>query len=336
MQRLIPLARNAAFVFTAGFIVHLASERAYWMYTPVWFTEHLLATVEVTLVYTAALGATLWCFARARWQGFHQVVLAGALFGWLVEGVITPVMYQGGPFRLDLPALFVTWHGMVAFVAFFYLPRRLALDGRTRLLAAVASGVGLVWGGWAVTAWLPDSDQVMEWTTDAIWPLRTDPAEFAVFAAVLVLLLALAHVMADRLWPGAEYRPGRGVAVWSGVLLGLFAAATVAAVPWAPVLLGLLAGGVLRLLWRHRRIDGPTPLGALAGRLRARHLLALAPLAVVPIAIYSIAWWLELSEATLEQWRSANIAFQVAFGFASVGWAVWRTLRSPQPVPKPV
>lgn len=317
---------GVGFVLAVSFVVQLASERAYWMYTVHWYTTHALSTIEVTIVYAFAISATLWLLTQARWRGIHQIVLAGAVFGWLVEGIITPVLYEGGVLGLRLAALFAAWHGMMAFVVFWYLPRRLALDGRTWHLAAVSAGAGAVWGSWAITSWLPDSDQILEWTPTAIWPRQTTPGEFALLAVATVLLLAVGHVIQDRVWPELGHRPGRGPLVASALLLSVFAVPTMTTVPWAPIMLVPLVGGAVWAMWRPGR-EGPTPLDALHGRLPIRRLAALAPLAVVSTGIYAVAWTMDLSPRTLEVWRTINIEVQVIVGFAVVAWAAWRTLR---------
>ncbi|MDJ0962236.1 MAG: hypothetical protein QNJ88_16405, partial [Acidimicrobiia bacterium] len=68
----------AAMVFVVGFIVQLNSERAYWFYSPDWFTTQIGETLGVAAFYGFAAAAALWILGRIPYRGTHQLILAGA------------------------------------------------------------------------------------------------------------------------------------------------------------------------------------------------------------------------------------------------------------------
>ena len=104
-------ARLFGFLYLSALLMVMASERVYWYWGGV--------TVESVLIlaafYSLPAAAGLWALSLTRSTKLHQVVLAGAIFGFVVEGVITTVVYADGALPV-FAAMFVGWHGMVAFV----------------------------------------------------------------------------------------------------------------------------------------------------------------------------------------------------------------------------
>ena len=55
--------------------------------------------------------------AHSHAMNLHHVILGGAIFAFLVEGVMIPIIYADGPLPV-FAALFVGWHGLLAVVGF--------------------------------------------------------------------------------------------------------------------------------------------------------------------------------------------------------------------------
>jgi hypothetical protein len=112
-NRAVEAGRFAAFVYLVSIIVVMASERVYWY----WAGSNLESVFEMSAFYVIPTAGALWAMARTRATKIHHVMLAGAFFAFMVEGVLTPIIYMDGPLVV-LAALFVGWHGMLAFVGF--------------------------------------------------------------------------------------------------------------------------------------------------------------------------------------------------------------------------
>lgn len=331
VQSLLGLAS----ILVVGFIVQLSSERAYWMYSTEWFTIRVGDMVMTSLVYAFALTLPILILASIPFSGPHQIVLAGALFGWTVEGVVVQVLHEGGPLDLIFPAMFVGWHGVLSFFGFFYLVRRWLLARRRMTLALVSAVWGAIIGVWATTSWLPDSDQASALHGVAV-PIATTPLEFAGTVGLLVATLAAAHLILDRLW-AEEWRPGRLATLLAGGATITLALGGFSTIPWAPIRYLVLSSIPLAALLAGSRKEGLNLFGVLSGRVRGRDLWALAPAVVVASTVYAIGWLLGPAESAVELIRALLVSLQVALGGALLIWALVRATRdhSPRKAPKP-
>lgn len=314
------------FFALVGFIVELNSERAYWFHSPEWFWGRIGETLGVSLFYGFAAGLALWVLARTSYRGVHQVVLAGAVFAWTVEGVITPVIHEAGPFDPFIPAMFAGWHGLGSFVGLFYLVRRLLIDKRPWILAMASAVYGVVVGLWAVTTWLPDSDDLAAGLEQGGADPAT-PGQYALTMVLVVLALALGHLLLDRVWP-AEWKPGRAAA-W--IFVGgtaAYSATWFPTIPYAPLRYGaLIAIPLLGLFARAHRRSGPTFFQALRGDVVPLHLTALAPAALVSSAVYATVWAFDPDEAAVVSIRDLHVMGQMLGGGVALAWASWRAVR---------
>lgn len=320
-----PIRRLRAFgaVLVVGCIVQLSSERAYWFYSTEWFTTRAWDTALTSLVYAFAVAVPLLILAAVPFSGAHQIVLAGAVFGWTVEGVIVRVLHEGGLFDLFLPAMFVGWHGVLSFFGFFYLVRRWLLDRRISSLALASAGWGGIIGAWAVTTWLPDSDRASESLGAGV--RGVEPLEFAVTIALLLVTLGIAHLILDRLWV-REWRPG-----WGTTILTVGATVSLTLIgftnPWGPIRYLLLVGIPVGALVAGRAPGGSSLFQELSGRIRPRDLWALAPGVVVASIVYAAAWLAAPASANIELARDLLILIQVIVGGAVFVWALLRVVR---------
>ena len=311
-------------VFVVGFIVQLNSERAYWFYSPDWFTTQIGETLGVAAFYGFAAAAALWILGRIPYRGTHQLILAGALFAWTVEGVIVYVLHEAGPLDPFFPAMFAGWHGLLSFVFLAFAVRRWLIAGATRTLGIAATVYGVWWGLWATTSRLPDSDQALA-ATDGV--AATPIAEFAVVTALVTCAVAVGHLLLDRVWP-AGWIPGR-ISGW--IILGstgLYAAASGLAIPWAPFRwAALVAIPVSGLILTRRGSARSNVYSALRGRILPRSLLALAPIGIGASVVYALA--APLPQDVVELLFFSMVLVQMLAGGSALIWAMVRSLRTP-------
>lgn len=321
--RLYASLRTLALLAVVGFILHLSSERAYWFYSPAWFGTRIQDTLITSAFYAFAASLAMWALARISLRGWHQVVLAGAVFAWTVEGVVVYVLHEAGPLDLVFPAMFAGWHGVLSFAGFLVLVRQLLVERRPAALAVWAAGYGVVVGLWATTSWLPDADSTANLADGGTTGIAA-PADYALTMLLVVTSLALAHLLLDRLWDAA-WRPSR-LFGWVAIsATAAMAALGFAAIPYGPIRYVVLVGVPLIALHASgARSDGPPLFAALGGSIRTTHLLALAPAAATASLVYALAWNAGLDQGALEAVRDLHVLGQVVVGGGVMLWAVVR------------
>ncbi len=314
---------TAALLAVVGFILQLNSERSYWMYSPAWFGSRIQETLILSAFYAFAAGLAIWALARIPFRGWHQVLLAGAVFAWTVEGVVVHVLHEAGPLDPVFPAMFAGWHGLLSFAGFLVLVRKLLVERRPIALAAWSTGYGVLAGLWATTSWLPDSDAMSNLGETGI-PRIATPAVYGLTMLLVVTSLAIAHLLLDRIWDAA-WRPSR-LFGWVAIsTTAAVAAAGFAVVPYGPIrYAALVAVPLFALHASGRRSLGPTLFETLGGSIRIRHLLALAPAAAAATVVYTLMWGAGPDRTALEAIRELHVLTQVVVGGGALAWALVR------------
>jgi hypothetical protein len=290
----VALARfvtNTALALATGYVLFFFSERLFWgVFKPgdhagelavPWLAYSVVAYLFLSVVY---------CF-RAR--SASSVFLAGAFFGWLIEGTLVGTLYgteSSAPFPLSLLVTGVSWHALISVWVGWHFLRRALHDARTRRVVAWSILLGLFWGTWTTFLWRE--------TPPVVVPVRA----FATHALAVSLLLTIAYGVIQRVGAGS-FRPrpfGLCVALLG---VGVFYAQQVKAMGVLPLLvLPLLLVVAAAALWRASRIardfpetDGPRPL-------RAASFASLVAMPLVATAVYAgllrAGWWDRVPVAT--------------------------------------
>ncbi len=302
------------------------SERIFWFWSP-GIGGHL----EVSAYYALPVAFTLWAMATYRVSSMWSVLLATPLYAYVTEGVITPVMYTGGPLVPFFPAWFSFWHGVMAFGLVLLAIRWWLVVEAWKPLTGAAVGLGLFWGVWSSTLRLPENANDAELVEDLGEALTVlGPAAFARYTMLFTAVLMLAHWLLGFVWPHS-YTPGRihKVAVGGLVLAG--------ATMWTVVVLWALPMFVTYVAlqrWGLRRhaasADGYDIFARLHGRVRIRALLPLLVIAPTAAGTYATVWKLDPSETTLQVIFYGVIAMQTIAG-AGLTVTALRRVRSIPP-----
>lgn len=128
-------------------------------------------------VYGFAAACFLHFLEKYRVRGWPSLLLAGSLYGWVVEGVVVPQAHEAPPLSYLWTA--VSWHGLVDVLLVWVLLRRLVHGRAPRRTAVVAAGLGLAWGVWATWLATDSPEKLLEhrefvdlaWVTSIGWIL---------------------------------------------------------------------------------------------------------------------------------------------------------------------
>lgn len=320
--------RRFAFVAVSALIMVTGSERIFWYYTDATLAPFL----ELAVFYALPVYAFLWFVDRYQVDDLASLLVAVPVYGYVTEGVLTPILYSGGPTPF-FPIWFSAWHGGLGLLVLWYLLRRWLVAGRLGWVLGLAIALGLFWGTWSVTMWLPENLNDPELAEST--PRIRSALDFARYATITSAVLAAGHwVLGRGLWP-TRYQPSPRVARALALLALIPVVVYTAVYVWAlPMLLALLAV-VVWLLRRHRdRLveDPATPArpGLLAQLSGPVPLVSLAPLAALPIvASGTYAVWIEVqpSESLVRAFMYSTIAVQTAIGAVAMGWSAWSVVR---------
>ena len=206
------------------------SEYLFWSVLP---DDYNLPTFLATLTAYTLTGRVLVCILQfCRVDSLSGLFLAGAIYGWTVEGVVVATMYDDFPINLIWTG--VAWHGLFSVMLVWLYVRKAALWSWPRYAAALVA-VGVLFGIWS-----------------AFWPNEKPgfPTAWGVLADGLIASggFILAQVIYDRA-PAGSFKVTRTEAGFLGLLVLVMFGLQATARP-SPVLAfyPILAGAALALL----------------------------------------------------------------------------------------
>lgn len=299
-------ARRILFILSAGYILMYFSEHMFWArYRP--GTDSLANYLPTWIAYSLAGYAALAVVSVFRVRRAEAVFLAGAVFGWLIEGVVVGTTYENLPLSISFTGL--AWHALISFmIGLWVLPEILARRREFTLPAVI--GIGLFFGAWGIN-----------WNANAA-EYHAPALEFILFVAAATALLIPAY----GIFTALRRSPIRILPAEAGALIPVtlfFFAFQAAAQPVAICVLPVLMGITFFALWRNRRSE--TAGSLLADPLPAVPAWALPAFLLIPVAaagIYLPAVWLGLKIQT-------NILFYLLLmplGFILFFVSLWRIL----------
>jgi len=259
-----------------GYILFFYSERVFWSFLRP--GDKLADLALGWLVYSLLAWVFLLLVRQYRIAAFSALFLAGAVFGWLAEGVVVDTLYGNAtnPFPASISFTGLAWHALISVGIGWYWQAKVLAAGKPAKIAAFSAAVGLGWGLWA--AWWPAE----------LGRANTSLAAFAGHAVVCSVLLILAWIVLGLGRPD-WFRPAKWeMPVLFGVVALFYLGIRLPAMPRSalilPPLLFACACGLHRNRIHERR---PDLVDALVGHIRPRSCLWLLLAPVTAIAVYA-------------------------------------------------
>lgn len=208
------LGRSLGLAAATGYIWMFYSERVFWSF---WRASDGIADSLATwLVYAVAALAALIAIRRFRVRSLAAVVLVGAGFGWLVEGVFAMTLFgaDGIPFPFTISWTGLAWHDLIS-VGLGWYALQLAMRRALRPTIVLSLGLGAFWGVWSLS-WVA-ADRAA----------APGALAFALHAFAATALMIPASYAYGTL-RASDFAPGRWLSAATGLLvLAWFAGVTV-------------------------------------------------------------------------------------------------------------
>lgn len=242
----------------------------------------------------------LSAIAYFRVRSFWGIFLAGALFGWLTEGVLVQTVYEDLPLSISFTGL--GWHALLSVGVGWYALRR-AIHQSPFQTVWLSSLIGLIYGLWAITWWVEPEGII------------TPPATFLLFSLVVTAFAILAYWVLDTALPG-YWKPSKGGVIAAAVLiLFYFLIVTVPIDPKAVIILPLLLASVLFPLLHNRRVSDPgSLLDSTPPSIPFRNYVPLLLIPILSTGFYYLAYILE--------WRM-HTNWLLYFVVTPLGFVLW-------------
>ena len=308
--------RQLGLALTTGYVLVFFSERLFWStFRP---GDSLVDYLVTWLAYSVLAYLLLATVSVFRVRHVYAVFVAGAVYGWLVEGGIAATLYgteASAPFPLCLLCTAVSWHAPISVLVGWYLARRVLDRNDGWRTLALATGIGLFWGWWAPFLWAETP------------PVVTPIASFLASACAMTALLVLSYWASERLGRRG-FRP-----TWLGLtvcvaVVGLFYVQHMIALGVGRVVILplLLVAGCAVLMRYLTACAPPEPTTPAPSACTARNYLALMATPVVATGAYSVAMLVGPGAAKVHVaiwWAS------IVLGGALLAWSATMILISP-------
>jgi len=280
------LLKGIAFALANGFILFFYSERLFWtVFRP---DDSIVDHVITWVFYSVLAYVFLWVVRYFRVRSLWALYIAGAIYGWLAEGVLTYTLYGTQPearFPISISWTGLAFHASITIMAGWYYVRKTLIADSLVKTVTVASLIGLYWGFWAIFQWRENP------------PLITPIKDFALYAFAISSLLILSYRIINKLNP-AFFRPGKlGLIFCALILLFFFVFQNVMSLGLRPIIIlpALLLIVCLALRKNRKTETRPDLLDSISGKVRIANYLLLLFVPISATIFYSIAFFARLS-----------------------------------------
>ena len=297
--------KNIVLTLSTGYIFFLFSELLFWArkrpedslgeWTITWVAYSLMAFVFLLIV------------SYFKVNNIWALFLAGAVFGWLSEGIVVQTTYESLPLSISFTTL--AWHALITVWIGWYAIRKSLRASNPFSTLKLSLAIGLCYGLWAIMWWLEPDGGV------------SSVAEFATFSFSAGILAIPAYWLAD--WSSSEsFRPNR----WASIaIVGLFALmflfVVVPSNPLTIIILPTLLGlAYLGLRWNRLSEDDGSILTDFSVPAPVWKYLSLLGIPAAGVSFYALAASLQL------QWQTNWVLYLITtpLGFILFGMSLYK------------
>ena len=291
-----------------GYILAFYSEWSFWSGRPAaefFWLEAILTWLIYSIFSYFFLVALVYFRAKSIWALF----LAGAIYGWLGEGVFVQTMYDTPPLNISWTGL--AWHSLISVLfGFYYLPIKLK-EGRA-LLPCLLCGLAL--GFWSIGWW--QEPEVIEAIARVGDGLLLNVFVYNFFFGLLLIPAYWLFLRFDI----ANFQPNRfGFGFMLLVALLYYAFVTIPTQPLSLIILPLCLALVLWGLWRNRQRETPFAKSPIAS-IPFTNLLPLLLIPIVSSLSYAASLMIGLSLPSLP----ILYIITTPAGFIMLGLSLWK------------
>lgn len=265
-------------VLATGYILMFFSENLFW--ARIRPDDNLSGWMMTWIAYSILAYIFIRLISYFNVKSIWGVLLCGAVFGWLAEGVIVQTMYEDLPLSISFTGL--GWHSLVSVCIGWYGLRLVFRQSITRAMIMTCL-IGLVYGFWAVS-WWTEPGEVPQY-----------PINFAMFSTVIAVLLILSYWLTDRTIE-LPLKSHWSLDLLIGIMTFLyFVFIAIPIAKWAAIILPILLAIVALALLRMKMIDRKITLNLFPGNTpnAVRYLtILLIPLisSLIYSTIFSAGW----------------------------------------------
>ncbi len=150
----------------------------------------------LTFIYGLIGYVALILLAVFHVRTFWGLFLAASVFGFMVEGIPVPVLYEAPPFSIVWTSL--AWHALLSVAVGWYFFRKIMIEGSWLKAIALNVAIGISIGVWNAYSW-----SVLDGPEDAEIPVYdwVDTDIFVDHMIVSCLVFMAGHFAFDRLQP---------------------------------------------------------------------------------------------------------------------------------------
>jgi len=297
--------KNIVLTLSTGYILFLYSELLFWArirpgdslgeWAMTWLAYSLMGFVFLLLV------------SYFKVKNIWALFLAGAVFGWLGEGIVVQTTYESLPLSISFTAL--AWHALITVWIGWYAIRKSLHASNPFSTLKLSLTIGLCYGLWAIMWWLDPDGGV------------STIAEFAKLSFASTIFAIPAYWLAD--WSSSEsFRPNR----WASIaIVGLFALmflfVVVPSNPLTIIILPILLGlAYLGLRWNRSSEEDGSMLIDFNVPAPAWKYLSLLGIPAAGVSFYALAASLQL------QWQTNWVLYLITtpLGFILFGMSLYK------------
>jgi len=283
------LIRSLAFTFLYGYVLMYFSELMFWSKARA--EDSLINWLQTWVAYSLVTYIFLSCIKFFRVRSIWALFLCGAIFGWLLEGVVVQTMYNDFPLNISFTGL--AWHAILSvWLGWFWLQQALS-TGSIKKVFLGSCAIGVFWAGWSLSWWFEEPGNI------------TPLIDLSIFITVSTLIMAVFLWTANRLNPSSFSLSKPVLIVLGFVFVLYFVFVSVPAAPSAPLILIPALALVTFGLYCNRKQEGAlTVLDDISGRVESVNFLGLAGIPAAGILVYAAAmvvkipvptnWWVYL------------------------------------------